>query len=74
MNMLLNISKENNGNMLYTKRDIAGDSEEIIMYDYINNVKRIRQNDRLSDQKDFDGMYIINDVPYRFLEMIEEQD
>ncbi len=36
------------------------------MYDYINNVKRIRQNDRLSDQKDFDGMYIINDVPYRF--------
>ncbi len=58
--------KENNGNMLYTKRDIAGDSEEIIMYDYINNVKRIRQNDRLSDQKDFDGMYIINDVPYRF--------
>lgn len=58
--------KENNGNILYTKRDIAGDSEEIIMYDYTNNVKRIRQNDRLSNQKDFDGMYIINDVPYRF--------
>jgi len=58
--------KENNGNLLYTKRDIGGDAEEIIMYDYANDVKRIRQNDRLSDQKDFDGMYIVNDIPYRF--------
>ena len=53
--------------LLYVKRDTSADTEEIIMYDYENKVKRVRMNNVTYTTEDYDNIYVIDDVPYNFL-------
>ena len=44
------------------------DSEEVVIYDYDNKVKRVRLNSRISEAADFKNICVISGVPYNFLE------
>lgn len=57
-----------NNTLLYTKRDVSADSEEVVIYDYDNKVKRVRLNSRISEAADFKNICVISGVPYNFLE------
>lgn len=57
-----------NNTLLYTKRDVSADSEEVVIYDYDNKVKRVRLNSRISEAADFKNICMISGVPYNFLE------
>lgn len=56
-----------NSTLLYVKCDNAADTEEIIMYDCENKVKRVRMNNTGFGAENFGSVFIINDVPYNFL-------
>lgn len=57
-----------NNTLLYTKRDVSADSEEVVIYDYDNKVKRVRLNSHISEAADFKNICVISGVPYNFLE------
>ena len=57
-----------NNTLLYTKRDVSADSEEVVIYDYDNIVKLVRLNSRISEAADFKNICVISGVPYNFLE------
>ena len=57
-----------NNTLLYTKRDVSADSEEVVIYDFDNKVKRVRLNSRISEAADFKNICVISGVPYNFLE------
>lgn len=57
-----------NNTLLYTKRDVSADSEEVVIYDYDNKVKRVRLNSRISEAADFKNICVISGGPYNFLE------
>lgn len=57
-----------NNTLLYTKRDVSADSEEVVIYDCDNKVKRVRLNSRISEAADFKNICVISGVPYNFLE------
>ena len=57
-----------NNTLLYTKRDVSADREEVVIYDYDNKVKRVRLNSRISEAADFKNICVISGVPYNFLE------
>ena len=49
-----------NNTLLYTKRDVSADSEEVVIYDYDNKVKRVRLNSRISEAADFKNICVIS--------------
>lgn len=55
---------DNNQNICYTRAFPENGTEEVVIYDYRNNVKRVRQNDISSEHLDYRRMCVIGDVPY----------
>jgi hypothetical protein len=57
---------ENNKNIIYTRKFPEGDTEEIVIYDFVNEVKKVRQNDKSQSELDYRRLCVIGDVPYVF--------
>lgn len=51
-------------NLLYSKMDTLNNSEEIIIYDYENKVKKVRFNSSVVSDSALNDTYMINGVPY----------
>jgi hypothetical protein len=55
---------DNNKNVIYIRRHPGDDMEEIVIYDYINDKKKVRHNDNALGIFDFRRLCVIGDVPY----------
>lgn len=52
-------------NLTYIKKDISAGSEEIVIYDYENKLKKIRFNSSI-ENIDLKKLWVINNTPYYF--------
>lgn len=50
--------------LVYSKMDLSSKSEEVIIYDYENKVKKVRFNSSMVNGSDLNNTYIINGVPF----------
>ena len=64
--VLLTDMYDSNRNIIYTKIFPDSDVEEVVIYDYVNGVKKVRQIDNKSDFFN-KNLCVINDVPYIYL-------
>lgn len=53
--------------LIYSKHDAVTDTEEIIIYDFINKVKKVRLNSATVGTSNLRNMCVINDIPYYFV-------
>jgi hypothetical protein len=62
------------GSIVYSRVDIKEHKEELVIYDYISKVARIRINTHLVRVSDLWNTYIINDTPYFLSEKEHETE
>lgn len=52
------------GNLVFSRVDVPNHKEEVVIYDYVTKVTKIRVNNNLVRVSDLWHTYIINDTPY----------
>ncbi len=55
---------DNNKNIIYIRKFPESDMEEIAIYDYVNNIKKVRQHDNSMTNFDYKRLCVMGDVPY----------
>lgn len=55
---------EKNKNIIYTRKIPDNDIDEIVIYDYVNDIRKVRQRDSASDIIELGTLCVIGDVPY----------
>lgn len=53
--------------ILYLRKDGESGSDEVVIYDYVNKVKKIRFNSNISEDFNINKLHLINGVPYYFV-------
>ncbi len=55
---------DNNKNVIYIRRFPDSDTEEIVIYDYVNDKKKVRHNDNALGIFDYKRLCVMGGVPY----------
>lgn len=82
-NIYMDILDESNGQMylpymrkygdyiLYLRKDSESGNDEVVIYNYVNRVKKVRFSSNISEDFNINKLHLINGVPYYF---VNEED
>lgn len=62
-----------NDRIIYSRNDNSN-QDEIVIYDYVKKVKKVRLNNYIEDENVFDCIYVIDDIPYYIRKQDDETE